>query len=42
MPDALVVGEALAAKAERVVTTDADWPPVDRLSVEVLDPAVDS
>ncbi|MFP5331760.1 MAG: hypothetical protein ACLGHX_05305 [Acidimicrobiia bacterium] len=39
MPDALVVGEALASNADRVVTTDADWLPIDGLSVEVLAPA---
>lgn len=39
MPDALVVGEALASDARAIITTDANWPPIDEVVVRVLTPS---
>ena|SRR5579859_5259804 len=35
LPDALVIATALVRDADRILTTDADWPPVP-VAVEVL------
>ncbi|MEX2278800.1 MAG: hypothetical protein WEA76_01790 [Acidimicrobiia bacterium] len=36
MPDALIVGEALAVGADTIVTTDHNWPPVTGINATVL------
>lgn len=38
LPDALIIGAALALGAEQVMTTDARWPELDGVTVRVLAP----